>query len=87
MYRYYHTMEGLTVCGGSAYTDTNKLCLALTGAGWANTSYLLEWRYFHTSWASPLGLLLLGGEHSPRSTELIQEDGSSTYSFDLVADT
>jgi len=36
-----HTMEKMTVCGGS-YTETS--CLTLTGDGWENTTTLLEER-------------------------------------------
>ena len=85
--RYYHTMERLTVCGGSAYTETNKVCLSLTTAGWLTSSYLLDWRYFHSSWSSPSGLVLLGGEASPTTSERLQEGGNTTYSFPLHYDT
>ena len=44
-------------------------------------------RYDHCSWASPSGLVLLGGDSSPRTTEKIQEDGTSSYSFTLKYDT
>ena len=85
--RYYHTMEGLTVCGGSSYSDTNKLCLSLRAGGWVNTSFLLEYRSFSLSWSSPAGLVLLGGQDSPRTTERPQEDGSSAYGFPLEEET
>ena len=39
----------------------------------------------HSSWASPSGLLLMGG-YETRTTEKIQEDGTSSYSFDLKYD-
>ena len=40
-------------------------------------------RFEHASWASPSGLMLLGGSHSKKTTEKIQENGTSTYSFEL----
>ena len=41
----------------------------------------------HSSWASPSGMILLGGPYSPRTSEKIQDlNGTSTYSFDLVYD-
>ena len=42
-------------------------------------------RRYHSSWASPGGLILMGGygSSSERTTEKIQEDETSTYSFDL----
>ena len=47
-------------------------------------------RYDHSSWVSPSGLtILLGGGYSftTRTTEKIQEDGTSVKSFDLEYDT
>ena len=41
--RNYHTMEGMTVCGGS-YTSTQTSCLTLRDGTWEKTS-LLEERY------------------------------------------
>ena len=39
-------------------------------------------RLYPSSWASPSGLILLGGVDS-RATEKIQEDGTSTASYSL----
>ena len=44
-------------------------------------------RYDHVSWASPSGLILFGGQISPRTSEKIEESGTSSYSFDLEYDT
>merc|ERR1711994_1183795 len=73
-------MEKKMICGGA---DTRTSCLTLTSAGWETTTDLLEEREDHSSWASPGGLILMGGDYSSRTTEKIQEDGTSTYSFDL----
>ena len=43
-------------------------------------------RYGHSSWASPSGVILLGGGSSPRTSERIQDDGTSTDSFSLGYD-
>ena len=40
-------------------------------------------RWGHVSWDSPSGIILLGGYDSPRTTEKIQQDGGSSYSFQL----
>jgi len=61
-------------------------CLTLTDAGWEVTTTLLEDRYYHSSWDSPAGVILMGGDGrygSPRTTEKILQDGTSTASFDL----
>ena len=44
--------------------------------------FLIIIRFRHSSWASPSGLILLGGGFS-NTTEIIGEDGTSSYSFDL----
>ena len=44
-------------------------------------------RFDHVSWNSPSGIILLGNWDSPRTTEKIQQDGGSSYSFDLKYDT
>ena len=45
-------------------------------------------RWGHSSWASPSGLMLLGGGGDGlRTTEKINENGTSSYSFPLKYDT
>ena len=43
-------------------------------------------RFQHTSWASPSGVILLGGQTNQTriiATEKIEADGTSDFSFDL----
>ena len=82
-FRYDHTMEGLTVCGGSATLNTGKTCITLLEGSWQTTTNLTEDRYYHSSWDSPTGVRLLGGKYSSGTSERIQEDGTSFASFDL----
>ena len=49
-------------------------------------SVIVITRAGHSSWAAPSGTILLGGSFSPRTSEKILEDGTSTYSFDLEYD-
>ena len=42
--RFYHSMEKMTLCGGSDSRDTATSCLTLTDAGWEVTTTLLEER-------------------------------------------
>ena len=46
-------------------------------------------RRYHVSWASPSGTILMGGggSGSLRTSEKIDESGTSSYSFDLKYDT
>ena len=48
---------------------------------------ILNIRYGHSSWASPSGTILMGGEGSQKTTEKIQQNGTSSYSFELKYDT
>ena len=48
---------------------------------------ILIFRSDLASWASPSGVILLGGYGSTTTTEKIQEDGTSTYSFNLTYST
>jgi len=81
-----HTLENMMVCGGYR-SGTRKSCLTLTDAVWeVTTTTLLEDRYYHVSWDSPAGVILMGGDGrygSPRTTEKILQNGTSTASFDL----
>merc|ERR1712066_235474 len=81
--RYWHTMEEMTVCGGYYYTNAYTSCLTLIDGTWQTTTTLLEDRYYHSSWASPSGVILLGGWSSPGTSERIQEDGTSVSGFPL----
>ena len=54
------------------------------------TIYIIFTRYGHSSWSSPSGLtILMGGDYSSslRTTEKIQEDGTSVRGYDLQYDT
>ena len=44
-------------------------------------------RHSHSSWDSPAGVILMGGEDSGRTSEKIEEDGTSAYSFNMKYDT
>ena len=54
-----HSQTGLTLCGG-IYTRTS--CYTLTSSGsWEQTHSLSRERWHHSAWASPQGVMLLGG--------------------------
>ena len=42
--RFYHTMEGMVVCGGMNSLTVGTSCLTLTDAGWETTTTLLKRR-------------------------------------------
>ena len=49
---------------------------------------VLNIRYSHSSWASPSGVMLLGGrEYNGWSREKIEEDGTTTFGIALNYET
>ena len=84
--RYQHTQDGEVACGGSG--SGYYSCDSLTASGWTTSHQLVSPRHRHVSWRSPDGLLLMGGEYSLQTTELLTDTSSSSSpSFDLEYDT
>ena len=82
--RSYHTQSGDILCGGYEDHVPSTTCMSYTGGAWATSHTLLEERYDHCSWRSPEGVLLMGGEGSPRTTELLSNiDNTTALSFSL----
>merc|ERR1712179_235163 len=63
-----HTMDNLTICGG---WKTQTTCISFTSGKWVASHTLGESRWHHNSWGTEEGMLLLGGEESPDTTENI----------------
>ena len=86
--RAYHTQSGDILCGGYEDHVPSTTCMSYTAGAWVTSHTLLEERYDHCSWRSPEGVLLMGGEGSPRTTELLSNTNSTTsLSFSLEYDT
>jgi len=70
-----HTMDSLLVCGGSSFYARNT-CLTFSSGKWMTSHSLVEERYRHTSWQTEEGVVvLMGGEGSPATSELVQMGG------------
>ena len=88
--RRHHTHDGLLSCGGADTTDTLRTCAKLSAlaGGWVVSHNLRESRFDHSSWQSPAGLVIIGGEYSGTTTELLSSsDSSSSSNFTLQYDT
>ena len=81
---FYHTQSGLVTCGGY-YASTS--CIRLIDGKWNQSNTLKHSRYLHTSWTSPMGIVLMGGWDSGTTTELLTEDGLSVELFPLKYNT
>ena len=73
-----HTVCGGLLCGGQ---DNGRSCLKFRPLGFVKTTVTLKQsRINHLCWNLPEGVLLLGGESSPTTTELVLRDGSASVS-------
>jgi len=88
--RYYHTQSGLGACGGSPKSATTTTCVRFSGGSWSPSHNLQQARWHHSSWASPAGTVLMGGDYSGsrQTTELLDEATvDSVMHFSLRYDT
>ena len=87
--RRYHTQTGLVACGGGdpdadpGIEYQTRTCDTFSHGKWRESHNLMFQRYKHAAWASPLGVILMGGYYSPFTTELLNNDGTSQPMFDL----
>ena len=81
-----HSQTGLEACGGGGPLDYK--CARLSNGSWELSHMLAEepaGRIGHSSWASPLGTVLIGGTYKENSTTELLDDttDSSTFHFPL----
>ena len=82
--RYSHSQNNLMACGGLPIGETTCEVL-IPGGGWRLEPYnLTEERLDHTSWTMNNGsIVLLGGEKSVNTTEIITPGVGTRPGFDL----
>ena len=87
--KYDHSQSGLIACGGGYDNYTMRSCIKFEDGSWTTlTDNLVKERYLHSSWVSPDGdILLIGGDYSLTTTEIVYQNGTSIRSFDLKYDT
>lgn len=66
--RYYHTMQALHICGGYS---TRSTCLQFQAGTWVPSHHLTQDRYRHSSCVLGDRELIMGGEGSNTTTELL----------------
>ena len=83
--RYYHTQEGLLLCGAFEGGAGHSCEEFSPGTGtWATTSHILEEeRHNHVSWSVEEGTILMGGYYSQTTSEIEKHDGTTETSFDM----
>ena len=81
-----HTQTGLVTCGGNS-GDNAKSCITFISGSvnWKKTHTLAKRRGWHSAWASPQGINLLGGLGSNVRTtsEILLENGDTKPGFNL----
>ena len=75
-----HTSNGLLTCGGQDLWD---YCWRLINKQWRVMHRLIHPRWYHSSWESPRGVVLLGGKGSENSSEIVTFAKKSTEGFPL----
>ena len=84
-----HTQTGLVACGGYPNPRENlKTCdtFSIGMEEWKKSHTLREERRLHSSWASPEGVVLLGGfgdGDGDETTEVLTNSGDTTLGFKL----
>ena len=79
-----HTQNGLITCGGwTGENAKNCLTFSIGMEEWKISHTLTEERYRHSSWASPDGVVLLGGDENKNTTEILTNSGDTTTGFKL----
>ena len=81
-FRSTHTQNGGLTCGG-INRFVHSSCLTFSSGEWKTSHMLLQQRYEHTTWNSPIGTILMGGSDAPLLTELLNDDGTSTEQFKM----
>jgi len=69
--RYGHTMASLTICGGGESLS----CLSFSSGEWVTSHTLLEERAYHTSWETEQGVVLMGGDTSGDTSDIVPVAG------------
>ena len=82
--RHYPTQVGLVTCASSE-AEARKSCVTLSGGGWKKSHTLTgSAGYTQVGWASPKGVLLMGGTSGKGTvTELLMKNGHTKPVFRL----
>ena len=84
-YRRGHSQTGVTLCGGFYSPDTTS-CHTLSSTGsWELSHNLAQGRADHSAWASPQGIMLIGGywRRPLETTEILLKSGDTKPGFSL----
>ena len=85
-----HTQSAFVACGSSTLSvlsSNRQSCFTFSSGVWTESHSLMNQRSWHTSWASPFGIILMGGDDGiatvSDTTELLTANGVTQYLFQL----
>ena len=81
-----HTQSGPVICGGwDLASNDRKSCVTFFSGddNWVKTHNLTKDRRYHSAWASPRGVMLMGGRWAEKTTEILTEDGDTKPGFNV----
>ena len=78
----YSLQNGNLICGGND-GDADVTCVTWTNGSWSVSHHLIYGRYDHTSWETDEGVLLIGGQGSSTTTEMVTWEGTTEERFTL----
>ena len=79
-----HSQEGLLTCGTTCETTCGTTCEKFENGNWVQAfTYSPTQRSYHVSWKTENGILLMGGNSSPETTDLLEEGGQVVKGFPL----
>jgi hypothetical protein len=73
-YMWDHTMDSLLICGGPS-SSTAITCMSFSSGQWINSNTLVSGKCDHTSWQTEQGVVLMGGNYSPYTSEIVDTAG------------
>ena len=78
----YLSLTGSLICGGYHFHTTLNTCINFSGGRWQQTHILKQKRHGHTAWASPRGVLLMGGSGTGTDTTIEFVNGTTVPSLE-----
>ena len=78
-----HSQDGLLACGTTCETTCGTTCEKFENGNWVQAFTLTTRRSYHVSWKTENGILLMGGNSSPETTDLLEEGGQVVQGFPL----
>ena len=74
-----HSQYGVITCGGYVSTEAYN-CVTLRKGEWVPSHHLRHKRAYHVTWTRDNEIILIGGDYSQTTSEILRTDSSVTSS-------